>query len=80
MGAIVLETPKINGVKKTLIKNHLRENGETPHFVSIVKLQNLISKISVPPTQKQPFADVFQNRYYIHRKAPVLKSLFNKLY
>ena len=79
-GQLSQNPPKINGVKKTLIKNHLRENGETPHFISIIKLQNLISKISVPPTQKQPFADVSQNRYYIHRKAPVLKSLFNKLY
>ena len=28
----------------------------------MVKLQNLISRKSVPPFQKQPFADVLQSR------------------
>ena len=30
-------------------------------FISIVRLQNLIDRISVPPIQKQPFADFLQN-------------------
>ena len=30
----------------------------------IIKLQNLISRILVPPIQKQPFADVLQNRCF----------------
>ena len=48
------------------------------------KLQNLISRKSVSPFQKQPFADVFQSRCSkklrnIHMKTPALESLFNKL-
>ena len=30
-------------------------------FISIAKLQNIISRISVPPIQKQPFEDALQN-------------------
>ena len=38
---------------KTLIKNQLKENGENPIISRyVVKLQNLISRISVPPFQK----------------------------
>ena len=49
--------------KRTLIKNQLKENGENPIISQhVVKLQNLISRISVPPFQKQPFADVLQFR------------------
>ena len=47
----------------------------------IVKLQNLISRMLVPPIQKQSFADAVKfgrvTQYY--KKAPVLESLFNKL-
>ena len=50
----------------------------------MVKLQNLISRKSVSPFQKQPFADVIQSRCYkklrnIHRETPELESLFNKV-
>ena len=50
----------------------------------MVKLQNLISRKSVPLFQKQQFADVVQSRCYkklrnIHRKTPELESLFNKV-
>ena len=30
-------------------------------FIAIAKLRNLLGKISVPPIQKQPYADVLQN-------------------
>ena len=55
-----------------------------PHYISMVKLQNFISRKSVPNFQKQQFADVFQNRCSkklrnIHRKTPALESLFNKV-
>ena len=45
---------------------------------------SLISRKSVPPFQKQPLADVLQSRCskklgYIHRKTPVLESLFDKV-
>ena len=44
----------------------------------MVKLQNLISRKSVPNFQKQPFADVFLSRCSkklcnIHRKIPALE-------
>ena len=47
-------------------------------------LQNVISSKSVPPFQKQPFADVLQNScsktlHNINRKAPALESFFNKV-
>ena len=50
----------------------------------MVKLQNFISRKSVPPFQRQPFADVLQSRCSkklsnIHRKTPALESLFNKV-
>ena len=50
----------------------------------MVKLQNLISKKSMPPFQKQLFADVLQSRYSkklcnIHKKTLALESLFNKV-
>ena len=50
----------------------------------MVKLQNVISKNSVPPFQKQPFADVLQSRcskklHNIYRKTAALESLFNKV-
>ena len=50
----------------------------------MVKLQNLISKKSEPPIQKQPFADVLRSRCSeklsnIHRKTPALGSLINKV-
>ena len=50
----------------------------------MVKLQNLISRKSVPNFQKQPLADVFQSRCFkklhnIQRKTPALESLFNKV-
>ena len=46
-------------------------------LTSIGKLQNLISKISVPPIQKHPILLMLR---HIQWKALVLKSLFNKLY
>ena len=58
------------------------------HYISLVKLQNLISRKSVPPFQKQPFADVLlmffkdalQSKLSnIHRKTLALESLFNKV-
>ena len=54
------------------------------HYISMVKLQNLISRKSVPPFQKQPFADVLQSRCSkrlrnIHRKTLALEPLFNKV-
>ena len=50
----------------------------------MVKLQNLSSRISVPPFQKEPFADVLQSRCpqilcNVHRKTAALESLFNKV-
>ena len=50
----------------------------------MVKLQNLISRKSVPPFQKELFSDVFQSRCSkklpnIHRETPALGSLFNKV-
>ena len=50
----------------------------------MVKLQNLISRKSVPPFQKQPFADILQSGCSkklrnIHRKTTGLESLFNKV-
>ena len=50
----------------------------------MVKLQNLISRKSVSPFQKQQFADVIQSRCYkklrnIHKKTPELESPFNKV-
>ena len=50
------------------------------HYNLIVKLQNLISKKSVLPFQKQLFTDVLQSRCSkmlrkIHRKTPALESL-----
>ena len=50
----------------------------------MVKLQNLISKKSMPPFQKQLFADVLQSRCSkklcnIHKKTLALESLFNKV-
>ena len=47
--------------KKTLIKNQLKKKWRNFDFMSIVKFQNLISRISVPPIQKQLFADVLPN-------------------
>ena len=35
---------------------------ESFHFTSMVKLQNLISRISMLPFQKQPFVDVQQSK------------------
>ena len=32
--------------------------------MSMVKLQNFISRVSVPPFQKQPFVDVLQSKCY----------------
>ena len=49
--------------KRTLIKDQLKDNGEDAIISQyVVKLQNLISRISVPPFQKQPFPDVLQIR------------------
>ena len=50
----------------------------------MVKLQNLISRKSVPPFQRHPFADVLQSTCSkksrnIHRKTPALKSPLNKV-
>ena len=54
----------------------------------MVKLQNLknfkIGRKSVPPFQKQPFADVLQSRcskklHNIHGKMPALEPLFTKV-
>ena len=50
----------------------------------MVKPQNLISKKSVPPFQKQLFADFLQSRCSkklcnIHKKTPALESLFNRV-
>ena len=50
-----------------LKKNHNKKSAERKwrnfHYISILKLQNLISRISVPPFPSvQPFADVLQNR------------------
>ena len=50
----------------------------------MLKLQNLISRKSEPPIQKQPFADVLQSRCFkklsnIHRKTPALESVFRKV-
>ena len=50
----------------------------------MVKLQNLISRKSLPPFQKQPFADVIQSRCSkklcnIHRKTPAMECLLIKL-
>ena len=47
--------------KRTLIKKSSEENGEIPMHLD-GKLQNLISGKSMPPFQKQPFADVLQSR------------------
>ena len=45
------------------MKNQLKESKENPIISQyVVKLQNLISKISVPPFQKQTFADILQSR------------------
>ena len=49
----------------------------------MVKIQNLISRKSVPPFQKQTFSHVIQSRcskklHNIHKKTPELESLFNK--
>ena len=46
----------------------------------MVKLQNLISRKSVPPFQKQPFALVLQSRcpqklHNIRRETPALESV-----
>ena len=48
----------------------------------MVKFQNIISRKSKPPFQKQLFADVLQSRCSktlrnIRRKTPALESLFN---
>ena len=50
-----------------LKKNHNKKSAERKcrnlHYISILKLQDLISRISVPPFPSvQPFADVLQNR------------------
>ena len=54
----------------------------------MAKLQNLknfkTGRKSVPPLQKQPFADVLQSRCSkklrnIHGKTPALEALFNKV-
>ena len=40
-----------------------RINGENPIiYQCIVKFQNLMGRISVPPFQKQPFTDVLQSK------------------
>ena len=51
-------------LKKNPNKKSAERKWRNFHFTSIVKLQNLISRISVPPIQKQPFADVLQNRCF----------------
>ena len=68
----------------TLIKKSTERKLRNFDYISMVKLQNLISRKLVPPFQKQPFADVLQSRcskklHNIHRKTPALESLFNKV-
>ena len=58
-------------------------NGEIPIHLHD-KLQNLISRKSVPTFHEQPFADVLRSRFSlklcnIRRKTPALESLFNKV-
>ena len=65
------------------MKKSTEENGEIPIHLD-GKLQNLISRKSGSPFQKQPFADVLQCRCSekwrnIRRKTPALESLFNKV-
>ena len=46
----------------TLIQKSSEENGEIPKHLD-GKLQNLISRKSMPLSQKQPFGDVLRSRY-----------------
>ena len=48
----------IYSLKKNPNKKSAERKWRNFNFISIVKLQNLIGRISVPPIQKQPFADV----------------------
>ena len=74
LGVIVLEPPppsrtqyiytslrRLRDKKQTLIKNQLKENGETCRNRKTSKSDE---RISVPSKQKQPFADVLQNRCF----------------
>ena len=41
----------------------MKENGENPIISQcVVKLKNLIGRISMPPFLEQPFADVLQSK------------------
>ena len=62
-GAIVVEPKKLYSLKN-LIKKSAERKCRNFHFISIVRLQNFISSISVRPIQKQPFADVLQSRCF----------------
>ena len=54
-------TKIIYSIKKKPYTKSAEKKWRNFDFISIVELQNLISRISVPPIQKQPFAYVLQN-------------------
>ena len=65
------------------LKSSYREKGLFPLYLD-GKIQNLISRKSFLPFQKQPFADASQSGCSkklckIHRKTPALECLFNKV-
>ena len=51
----------IYSLKKNPNKKSAEKKWRNFDFISIVKLQNLTYRISVPPIQKQPFANVLQS-------------------
>ena len=51
----------IYSLKKNTNKKSAERKWRNFDFISLAKLQTLIDRISVPPIQKQPFADVLQN-------------------
>ena len=48
--------------KKNPSKKQIESKRGNSHYIPMVKLQNLISRKSVPPFQKQLFIDVLQIR------------------
>ena len=66
--------------KRTVIKNQPKENGENPIISQyVVKLPNLISRISVTPFQKHPFADVLQSRCSWISQVFVIYTIFTNI-
>ena len=82
LGCNCPRTQKNIVLKKTLIKNQLKENGEAylNSKTSKSHQQNTSASHSEAAVRRCSSKQVLLMLHHIHRKAPVLKSLFNKLY